>query len=52
VIDAFDSMTSDRPYRKAMSSPEAIAELQRCSGSQFDPTVVEAFLEVLKGKTA
>jgi response regulator RpfG family c-di-GMP phosphodiesterase len=50
VIDAFDAMTSDRPYRKAMPSAEAIAELKRCSGSQFDPAVVEAFLEVLKSK--
>ncbi len=50
AIDAFDAMTSDRPYRKAMSFSEAIAELKRCAGTQFDPTVVEAFLEVLKNK--
>lgn len=44
VADAFDAMTSDRPYRKAMSTDEAIEELKKCSGSQFDPKVVKAFL--------
>ena len=43
VADAFDAMTSDRPYRKAMSQEEAMNELRRCSGSQFDPNVVSAF---------
>jgi HD-GYP domain-containing protein (c-di-GMP phosphodiesterase class II) len=52
VVDAFFAMTSDRPYRKAMSDSESVAELQRCSGTQFDPAVVEAFLETLKSKTA
>jgi diguanylate cyclase (GGDEF)-like protein len=47
VTDAFDAMTSDRPYRKAMPVEAAIAELKRNSGSQFDPRVVEAFLRVL-----
>jgi len=46
VIDAFESMTLGRPYRQAMSRDEAIAELRRCSGSQFDPKVVEAFIQV------
>ncbi len=49
VTDAYDAMTSDRPYRKAMSPAEAIAELERNSGSQFDPRVVEAFLQLLAG---
>lgn len=44
VADAFDAMTSDRPYRKALSRREAFAELQRCRGSQFDPQVVDAFV--------
>jgi diguanylate cyclase (GGDEF)-like protein len=43
VCDAFDAMTSDRPYRLAMTSHDALAELMRCSGSQFDPAVVAAF---------
>jgi putative nucleotidyltransferase with HDIG domain len=44
VVDAFDAMTSDRPYRKAMSVEQAQAELLRCSGSQFDPEIVNVFL--------
>jgi len=43
VCDAYDAMTSDRPYRKAVGREEALVELRRCSGSQFDPRVVEAF---------
>ena len=45
VADAYDAMTSDRPYRKAMSHGEAVAELNRCSGTQFDPKVVRAFIK-------
>lgn len=44
VADAFDAMTSDRPYRRMLSRDEAVAEIRRCAGSQFDPEVVEAFL--------
>ncbi|ABQ26131.1 metal dependent phosphohydrolase [Geotalea uraniireducens Rf4] len=44
VADTFDAMTTDRPYRKALSKESAMAELRRCSGTQFDPTVVEAFV--------
>ncbi len=47
VADAFDAMTSDRPYRRAKKSSEAAAELNRCAGHQFDKTVVEAFVEML-----
>jgi len=46
VVDTFDSMTSDRPYRKALSTQEALDEILRYRGSQFDPTVVEAFLDI------
>ena len=46
VVDTFDSMTSDRPYRKALSTKEALDEILRYSGSQFDPRVVEAFLDI------
>ena len=48
VIDAFDAMTSSRPYREALSRAAARAELQRCAGTQFDPQVVDAFLQVLQ----
>jgi putative nucleotidyltransferase with HDIG domain len=42
VADTFDAITSDRPYRKAASADRAFAEIVRCSGTQFDPWVVEA----------
>ena len=42
--DAFSAMTSDRPYRKALSLAEAIGELRRGRGTQFDPLVVDALL--------
>ncbi len=45
VADAFDAMTSERVYRKAISPAEASAEIVRCSGTQFDPSIVDAFLE-------
>lgn len=44
IVDAYDAMTSDRPYRKAMKADEAFAELRKCQGSQFDPILVELFL--------
>lgn len=47
VADAFDAMTTDRPYRKAMPIEAAIEELKRHRGSQFDPVVVDAFLKIL-----
>ena len=47
ACDAFSAMTTDRPYRKARSHDEALAELQRCSGTQFDPAVVEALASVV-----
>lgn len=46
VADTLDAMTSDRPYRKGTTFANAIAEIQRCSGSQFDPEVVRAFLAI------
>ncbi|RLE14856.1 hypothetical protein DRJ04_01540 [Candidatus Aerophobetes bacterium] len=48
VVDAYDAMTSRRPYREALSEEEAIAELKKCAGTQFDKKVVEAFLRVLE----
>jgi len=48
VADAYDAMTSSRPYRAAMTHEEAVAELQRESGQQLDPVVVGAFLRVIE----
>ncbi|HYE73703.1 MAG TPA: HD-GYP domain-containing protein, partial [Blastocatellia bacterium] len=47
VVDAYDAMTSDRPYRRGMEREIAVARLQQASGSQFDPEVVECFAECL-----
>jgi HD-GYP domain-containing protein (c-di-GMP phosphodiesterase class II) len=44
VADTLDAMTSDRPYRKGTTFANAIAEITRCSGTQFDPEVVRAFV--------
>jgi two-component system cell cycle response regulator len=46
ACDAFLAMTEERPYRRAMASEDAIAELRRCAGTQFDPDVVEALISV------
>jgi putative nucleotidyltransferase with HDIG domain len=46
VADAFDAMTSDRPYRRALTHAEALAEVERCAGTQFDPYIARTFLEV------
>jgi len=51
VADAYDAMISDRPYRKALTEETAIQELRQGSGSQFDPKIVEVFLEILKTKS-
>lgn len=48
VVDAYHAMTSDRPYRPAMGHEEAMAELVRSAGAQFDPVVVEAFVAAEK----
>ncbi|MCA0986899.1 diguanylate cyclase [Guptibacillus algicola] len=48
VIDSFDAMTTERPYQETKSFTEAITELKSCSGSQFDPQLVDAFIEVIQ----
>ena len=45
VADAFDAMTSRRAYRSALSVEQALAELKRCEGTQFDPELAQAFVE-------
>jgi HD-GYP domain-containing protein (c-di-GMP phosphodiesterase class II) len=45
VVDSFDAMTSDRPYRAALPAERAVEEVDRCAGTQFDPDVALAFLE-------
>lgn len=49
TCNAYDAMTSDRPYRKALPKSTAMAVLEQQAGQQFDPEVVKAFLDVLKG---
>jgi putative nucleotidyltransferase with HDIG domain len=46
IADAFDAMTSDRPYRQALTREQALAEVERCAGTQFDPEIARIFLEV------
>ncbi len=48
VADAYDAMTSDRPYRKAMAHDKAVAEIRDAAGGQFDPSVVTAFLKAME----
>ena len=50
VCDAFDAMTTDRPYREAMDEESALRELRRCAGTQFDPDVVERFCATLESE--
>lgn len=47
LVDAYDVMTHDRPYSKAMNEEKALAEIIKFSGSQFDPELVEVFIELI-----
>ncbi|MCL2485361.1 MAG: GAF domain-containing protein [Endomicrobia bacterium] len=51
AIDAYDAMTSDRPYRKALPRDYAISELKKGAGTQFDPNVVDVFVNILKDES-
>ncbi len=46
IVDTFDAMTNDRPYRNAMSVEDSRREIQKCSGTQFDPDLVDVFMKV------
>jgi len=46
LADSFDAMTSNRTYRKALPLEVALTEIRRCSGTQFDPALTEAFLRI------
>ncbi|HZQ64897.1 MAG TPA: HD domain-containing phosphohydrolase [Gaiellaceae bacterium] len=48
VVDAFDAITNDRPYRKARAVEDALAELERSAGTHFDPAIVEVFVRILR----
>ena len=48
VADSFEAMTSDRPYRAGMEVEDAVAELRRCSGTQFEPEIVEALAHLVE----
>lgn len=50
VADSYDVMTNDRVYKKAMTKEDAIKELKKCSGTQFDPKIVECFSDYLENK--
>jgi diguanylate cyclase (GGDEF)-like protein len=52
VADAYDAMTSDRVYRRRLTDEEALSELVRCAGTQFDPSIVTAFIEEFDLSTA
>lgn len=50
IADAYDAMTSNRPYRNSLSHEEAVTELYRCAGTQFDPNLVDKFVESLQNQ--
>jgi len=52
VADSYDAMTSERSYKKGMSKEAAIEELKRCSGTQFDPEIIEVFVDMLLPETS
>ncbi len=51
VVDTYDAMTTDRPYRKAMTVEEALKEIHHCSGTQFDPGIAAVFIRMIRRET-
>ena len=47
IVDSFDAMVNDRPYRKAMPVTKALEELKRCAGTQFDPAITSEFIRYI-----
>ena len=53
IVDSFDVMTHNRPYREAMTEDDALIELKSCSGTQFDPSIVKIFIEhIISGRNS
>lgn len=52
VVDAYDAMTNDRPYRKALDHEVAVTQIRQNAGTQFDPQIAEIFAEILSSRTA
>lgn len=50
IVDSYDAMTGERTYKKVLSKDEAIAELKKCSGTQFDPNLVPIFIDVINNE--
>jgi diguanylate cyclase (GGDEF)-like protein len=48
IVDAYDAMINDRPYRKALDKSDAVAELKSCAGTQFDPQLIELFVSLVE----
>lgn len=51
IADSYDAMTSERPFRRAMNEEEALAEIRKCAGTQFDPVISRVFIEIVLGKS-
>ena len=50
IVDAYSAMTMDRPYRKALTHDEALAEVQKNAGTQFDPELARQFIDVVESR--
>jgi HD-GYP domain-containing protein (c-di-GMP phosphodiesterase class II) len=48
IADSYDTITSDRSYKKGRTAAEALAELERCANTQFDPQLVDAFVRAMR----